>query len=308
MELYIKKIIILYMKTRRVNKKRKHKKRKNTFKKANCAPNPENKFGFTCYTKKSLEMLRNLWNARHPDCRINNVNPRDIWRSLKHYMRETCKIESCWLKKQFFRTKLNSDLLNYTFAPKSPDSWKRNPTEWLSSVDILNVMKQYEKKFSCFDFIGPSPINYDTHIVNNQCVWEELCEFNICNYIKNGRFKIAIIFNLDPHYKSGSHWVALFIHTKKKEIMFFDSYGEKPHKQIQKFMNNVCNQSKEINITFKQKINTTRHQYGNSECGMYSLHFIIEMLYDKEFDKFNRTKISDSMMIDLRNRYFNSEL
>jgi hypothetical protein len=25
----------------------------------------------------------------------------------------------------------------------------------------MNVMKQYEKAYKCFDFIGPTPINFD---------------------------------------------------------------------------------------------------------------------------------------------------
>ena len=43
---------------------------------------------------------------------------------------------------------LNNELLSYTFAPQSPESWKRKPTTWLNSLDIENVMKQYEKKIS----------------------------------------------------------------------------------------------------------------------------------------------------------------
>ena len=37
--------------------------------------------------------------------------------------------------------------------------------------------------------------------------------------------KIGIIFNTDPHNKSGSHWISLFIDVKKKIICFFDSVG-----------------------------------------------------------------------------------
>ena len=30
-----------------------------------------------------------------------------------------------------------------------------------------------------FDFMGPSPIDYDTHLISDECVWEELCKFNL---------------------------------------------------------------------------------------------------------------------------------
>ena len=38
--------------------------------------------------------------------------------------------------------------------------------------------------------------------------------------IMKGKTNIGIIFNLDPHYKQGSHWVAVFIKVRKKEIYY----------------------------------------------------------------------------------------
>ena len=31
------------------------------------------------------------------------------------------------------------------FAPTVPASWKKKPNEWLSSTEIIDVMRQYEK-------------------------------------------------------------------------------------------------------------------------------------------------------------------
>ena len=42
-------------------------------------------------------------------------------------------------------------LINNFFAPFAPNEWKKNPNEWLSSIDISKVMKQYEKKYKNFD-------------------------------------------------------------------------------------------------------------------------------------------------------------
>ena len=77
-----------------------------------------------------------------------------------------------------------NELLN-SFAPEQPANWKKNPYEWLTTVDIQNVMKQYEDVYDDFEFIGPSPIDYDNN-VNNQCVWPELCHFNIEDKLLNG--------------------------------------------------------------------------------------------------------------------------
>jgi hypothetical protein len=75
-------------------------------------------------------------------------------------MKNVCNKESCWLKQKFTAGKV--DDLKESFAPESPEEWKSNPNEWLSSMDINKVMKQYEKAYKCFEFIGPSPIDYDT--------------------------------------------------------------------------------------------------------------------------------------------------
>ena len=82
--------------------------------------------------------------------------------------------------------------------------------------------------------MGPSPIDYDTHLVSDECVWEELCKFNLKNTINNGKRKIGIIFNLDPHFKGGSHWVAMFINTNdkaKSKYRFFKRSSKYPNDQ-----------------------------------------------------------------------------
>jgi hypothetical protein len=205
-------------------------------------------------------------------------------------------------------TKLESDLLE-AFAPEAPKEWNINPNEWLSSLDILKVMNQYEKKYKCFDFLGPSPIDYDSHKLHGECVWEELCNFDLEKYIRNGYTKIGIVFNLDPHYKGGSHWVSLFINIKHKKIFFFDSTGEPIPKQIEKFVNTVIKQGKEqvVPIYFKFDQNyPIEHQYGNTECGIYSIFFITHMLEDKITGHYLKTHIlKDKYIENFRKVYYN---
>jgi hypothetical protein len=282
------------------------------FTKLNCAPNPdktkdpfENQLDFTCYTSKGLLKLKELWNSRHPDAKIETTYPREIWKQLREHMSHSCNNEKCWLQQGFIKNKIDNELLNYTFAPESPSTWRINPTEWLSSLDIHAVMKQYERKFKCFDFIGPSPIDYDKHFVDGDCVWRELCEFSLKSQLEKQKTKIGVIFNLDPHYKDGSHWVSLFINVRKREIYFFDSAGEPPHKQIQKFVDNIISQGEKLGIKFKYFINGVVHQYTTSECGMYSLFFVIQMLYDVPYEKFQKIRVSDDKMRELRKVYFN---
>jgi hypothetical protein len=281
-------------------------------KKLNCSPDPKNKKkSYSCLKDDTLLQLRNLWNARHPDAKIKSKQPHIIWLQLKKFLAGSCNKESCWLKQKFVDGKLKTDLKE-SFAPASPREWKKNPNEWLSSVDINNVMKQYEKAYPCFEFMGPSPIDYDTVKLYGECVWEELCHFNLANQIKKGKTKIGIIFNTDPHYKGGSHWISLFINVKKGVIYFFDSVGDKAPERVMRFVNMVTEQGKQlakpIHFQFDQNY-PVEHQYGNSECGMYSLYFIIHMLEDKINGHYLKTHIlKDEYMQQFRNIYFNEEL
>ena len=36
------------------------------------------------------------------------------------------------------------------------------------------IYETYEKANDSFEFLGPSPIDYDTHKAYGECVWEEL--------------------------------------------------------------------------------------------------------------------------------------
>jgi Ulp1 family protease len=291
-----------------------HNKRQKPFVKLNCSP--ENKLDninndYTCYTSDDLHKLRNMWNARHPDVKIQSNNSKEIWETLKKHYESICNKESCWIKQIAVGTKMEKELID-SFAPESPEEWKKNPTEWLSSVDINKVMKQYEKSYKCFDFIGPSPIDYDTQQLYGECVWEELCHFNLQSHLQKGKTKIGIIFNTDPHYKGGSHWISLFINIKKGKIFFFDSAGDKAPELVMKFVKTITEQghllSNRINFSFDQNY-PTDHQQNSYSCGVYSLFFIVHMLEDKVTEHYLKTRrFKDSYIESFRKKYFNEDL
>ena len=291
----------------KLKRKRKNVTLKKHFVKLNCSPKNKNT-NYTCYSDSDLYKLKDMWNARHPDRPIKTKNTKQIWILLKEYYATICNKESCWVRQMTKNSKQEQELLD-AFAPESPKEWKKNPNEWLSSIDILQVMNQYEKKYKCFDFLGPSPIDYDTHKLYGKCVWEELCHFDLDKHLQQQHNKIGVIFNLDPHYKGGSHWVSLFINIKNKTIFFFDSTGEQIPNQINKFVDTVIEQGKQlptpINFKFDQNY-PVEHQYGNTECGIYSIFFIIHMLEDKITGHYLKTNIlKDEYIENFRKVYYN---
>jgi hypothetical protein len=315
-------------KTRRSKTRRSKTQRRKTrggaddFTTVQCAPKDSNDNelqNFSCYTKDALKKMRSLWNARHKDLPIETTDPREIWQKLREKMKDACHSEACWLKQKFMENNLNNELTDFTFAPKSPQKWKENHNTWLNSNDIEKVMKQYEHTYKCFRFIGPTPIDFDKHVYENKCVWDDLCHFDLAKMVNEGVTKIGIIFNTDPHNKSGAHWISLFINIKKGFVFFFDSNGTKIPKEITEFSNRVISQGLQlkttkypdgVRLTFDQNA-PFAHQEGNTECGMYSLYFIVTLLKsdkDKPYEFFKTTKISDASMEKMRDKYFNPKM
>ena len=263
--------------------------------------------GFTCYSEESIHKLKKYWNARHPDVPITTNDNRKIWQQLKKNLGRVCKQERCWLNQHFVREKLNKELLQYTFAPDAPESWDKDPNTWLNSLDIDNVMRQYEKEYSNFEFIGPSPIDFDKRQEYGECVWGELCHFNLIKKLHEGIRKIGIVFNTDPHDEPGEHWVAVFIDIDKKFIFYFNSTGDPVIDEIKIFIDRVIEQAaqKKIKMKFIQN-HPKEHQKTQTECGIYVLFMIIELLKGNKDPKYFQTEtVPDQDMMDLRKKYFN---
>jgi hypothetical protein len=128
-----------------------------------------------------------------------------------------------------------------------------------------------------------------------------------------GTHKIGVIFNTDPHTEDGSHWVSLFINidananANNNYIFFFDSTGDRPQKEIRKFIETVVQQGLALGIRFKQFVNRKQHQKRNTECGMYSLFMIVNLLKGtrKPEELMQGDRIPDGHMLEFRKEYFN---
>lgn len=276
--------------------------------KISCAPKKRDELNmFSCFTDDSLNKLKHAWNQKNPQDKITSSDGDTIHKELSLKLRDVCKTEACWVDKLLDNNKaLAAEINDNSFAPSQPQSWDQNPNEWLSSDEITHVMKQYEKAYNNFKFIGPSPIDFDKKM-GSGCVWNELCRFNINNLLKQGKSRIGFIFNTDPHTKGGKHWISMFIDIKKGKIFFFDSVGDTAPPQIKEFVDRVIEQGKERGITFTYDENhPVEHQYGDTECGIYSLFFIVHMLQNKINEEYMKTHVlKDKYMEAFRNKYFN---
>lgn len=266
-------------------------------------PNPST---CSCLSRGSLLKIANQWNHTHSDkINVSSHSPSDkIWSQINEKMKTKCNDEWCWIQQEFVK-KLNDHDINNAYRPMMPKTWKQNKYEWLRTDDIENVMTQYEEANPDFAFIGPVPIDFDKEYGIGHCVVDELCKINIAKLKNKGITKIGVVFNLDPHDKPGSHWVSMFCSlAKHKGIYYFDSYGMNPPNEVSVLMKRLQSQARDIGIKLCIKHNNVRHQYQNSECGVYSLFFITQLLRGYTFNKLINSPIMDESMNRKRKFFF----
>jgi hypothetical protein len=245
------------------------------------------------FDKELLENFRKVYNSEHED-KIKDSD--DVWSELKRKMHSKCKTGRVEC--------IVAHLMN---KPKAPQSWMVNPTEWLSSIDIENVEKQYMKLFKKYKFLGCIPIDFDLKSKSGKCLVNFLCSLKIKDLISQGFYQYGIVFNTDKHDGPGQHWFALYCDIRPEleygRVTYFDSYANKPESEIKVLMSRWKTEIDSLNL-FKKPLelsrNTTKHQFKDSECGMYSLYFHHCCLLEIPMDE----RIPDEVMNKFRQLLF----
>jgi hypothetical protein len=268
-----------------------------------CAPTKryDNK---SCFTLESLKAMCNAYNNyfSRTNKKFTEIEIKDdkkhLLKELSKRLNNVCNDQVCWIKQKFINNikdaQIKEDLTQFTFRPSGP----KDQYQWLSTIDIKNAVNIYRKKYPNFLFLGAVPIDFD-----------DLPSLGISNLDfdelkKDGVHQIGIIFNLDEHYKSGSHWVAMYSDLTNGQLYYFDSYGVDPEKRIVKLMDRIEKYFVKNKIDVDRRINKVRHQYEDSECGVYSTTFILRLLKGDSFDQITKNVISDNVVNQCRNILF----
>ena len=248
-----------------------------------------------CFDRNALIRIVNNYNERNKDKIVYSFNTsnEELWKRIDSKIEKHCNNgEICWLNDPAIKN--DSYLLNY-YKPISPEG----QYTWLKTSNINLVLRQYEDKYKDFTFMGTVPIDFDIII-------KEIALINVCKLNLNmGKRKIGFVFNLDNHKQKGSHWVCMYVDFNVKCIYYFDSVGNPPPREIIKLIEKISLQTKKctgMNLTLK--INTIKHQKGNTECGVYCLCFIYKLLNGETFEKINSKRISDEEVNKMRNFFF----
>lgn len=279
-----------------------------------CGPELKFKNGHCAPLDLIIEFAK-AWNENNPDNkvklsdRLDTVNPGkykiSLVKQLKDKMAPKCgNSQKCWLKQPFINRmneKYKDFLERRLYRPRGPNSGFK----WLNTFDIMKVMDQYEHKYEDYKFLGAVPIDFDKLSLLIPGTDIPLANLDFKKMEDMGKTRLGIIFNLDPHDKPGSHWVGMFIDLKKGHALFFDSYGSRPPKEVRTLMLRLDRYFE--NKKIKSRVvdyNKLRHQYKNSECGVYSIAFILRMLAGDSFKNINKNKVSDDEINQCRNVYF----
>ena len=281
------------------------------FKDEHCSPSSQN--GISCLDDKLILKVAKVINKiTKNDTKYTQV---DLNKPINKIHDEICKIlhkmsgcssESCWMniKKLMKHMGKDKEKFKEKFKPVMPNDWVDNYNVWLKTDDIEKCLDQYEDKHDDFYFYGAVPIDFA------KCAVSNLCSFNLKKHLSNNQSKIGIVFNTDPHDEPGEHWISLYIDAhgvnmnKIPGIYYFDSYGEKPTKEIEKLVTKIKRQGKGLNIDFKYLYNDHQFQKKNYQCGMYSIFFINEMLKNKSFKRFLNLGLTDDKMKEKRDKFF----
>lgn len=266
----------------------------------------------SCYELVDLIEMVKAYNEEYKDNMIVipknfdtfvTLNPSKCKKYLLHQLSKklspVCDNQHCWSNQPFINKikSLNKQRIkNNIFRPEGP----QGKFEWLNTVNIDMTMEQYEAKYKDFKFLGAVPMNFDDLKLD-----PNIKDINFSNYLSKNKSKFGIVFNLDESWKSGSHWVACYADIKKGEIYYYDSYGIAPEERVRKFMRrvaNFCTQSGIKNVISTH--NKIRHQYGGSECGVFSIHFILMMLKGRTFEDVTKNGLDDEKVNKCRKVYF----
>ena len=266
-----------------------------TIKRKPCSPYAKTNAAIpdSCFTKDTLKEIKDAYNSTHADDPVIGNDPVKIRNQLRKKMQtkyncvDSNKEELCWVNKLSggLPSNIKKRMMKELFVPERPSEWSRKPNAWLSNIDISQVMNQYVIAYPQFEFIGPVSIDFASE-KSNTCVDPELCNLSIRKLLHRKKTDIGIVFNLDTHEGPGTHWVSMFMRLSGQSpfIFYFNSTGESEPPEIIALRDKT---QTDYEMVTGNKLayysSTAEHQQSNTECGMYSLVFLVSMLTREQF-------------------------
>ena len=288
------------------------------FNSEHCSPdNKDTKY--SCLTLKMLKQIAKALNKHNKNEGVGSKRIKltgskaELHKNISEEIKKIsdCSNEKCWIKINIIKDELGSEYEDFleSFRPTMPEKWKKERNAWLSTSDIDKVMEQYEDAYPNFKYMGANPIDFDLKL-GNSCVSGDICNIDVEDIKKQKKKSLGMVFNTDPHNKSGQHWFSVFVDLDGMNIpgvpciYHFDSLAMKPTKEIYDLVDKITNQCREIDKDIEFLFNTEKHQNGNTECGIYCLHFLVNMLKGVNFEEYITNKRNDKEIEQFRDIFY----
>lgn len=267
----------------------------------------------TCFTYDALKKIAQAYNRAHSTKSGYGVldtfkdtpipihrSKKKLWKAIKEKMdeRDVCTEEGewCWVRQPFVKNLKDRDISYLTFKPPIPIG----KYDWLSTDDIDRVMEQYEAVIPTFKFMGTWPIDFQT-IARKKF----MTDFDVMKFKKQGYKHVGMVLNEDTSKQSGSHWVGLLLDLDRMEAQFYDSYAEPPKQEVVNWIKYINSTLPDKTRKFEIVYNNVRHQFANSECGVYTIHFLVLRAIGTPFKSIVEKVVRDEEMNGNRHRFFN---
>lgn len=278
--------------------------------KTHCSPFRQVTSKITCLSLTELRLIAKDYNETSTTIKKIKLsqNKADLYNEIRTRLETFCNEESCWIDQDFVKNE-HRRKLEKSFRPRTPLSWYKNRKTWLNTFDILHVMKQYEELHKTYSFIGVFPIDFQNTYSSGACIGKSLCTFDVAEFLKSKKKQFGVVLNLDDHTQSGSHWVALFCNLDPQKenfgIYYYDSVAQRPGREVSSFFNQIKTQVATVftpqqTKAFQTKYNTIQKQFKNTECGVFSMIFITQMLKNVPFDEICRRMKNDDQVNEIR--------
>lgn len=269
-----------------INNKNNTKQTKDTNPEYACTNTDQNN-ELTCFNAKELIRIAQLHNIP-----LQNKDEIDMTYQIHESLKSLCgNNQACWTK--------GDDQLMKAFKAVAPNG----QFTWLNTTNLNEVMERKAMKHPDFKFLGTVAIDFEQYDPTYKY-------FSFNDYPECSSF--GCIFNTDRHYESGQHWIAMYFSIPRKEILFFDSYGNSRQvpPEVNKFAQRLKNDAKKIKmrgggggkISLKYRTNPTQFQRKNSECGVYCLYFLHKCIDGMNFDEFIKQDLPDNIVNQYRTK------
>lgn len=292
----------------------------------------------TCISPKLLQKMAEAYNKFASENNRDKIDvSKDLVKEIERVTEESDQrqwIDEPWVEYMDKESKIQ--LTELTFSVDGPHG-----KAWWDNMRMDAIMKQFEESHNKsnptekYKFLGCQPRDFAT--VSESKLFKKIIKKYIpkngnCpeldKMIAEGYTKFGTIFNLDKSDGGGSHWVgSIFIFDPKvTKIYFADSYAHEPEQEFSDWFDLIQEYAtkKYPDRQIDRRHNTNRQQFGDSECGTYSLYFNIKLangtktmddlysvsgsglLSQKSKSKENN-KLPDELVIQCRKAYSNAK-